>query len=198
MEKNIIKTRSNRMNKKNLGKLSKKQLIKLLMKEYEDPLEKNMKKIRKVKRQTQKAVDAVDEKYSNLASKMKDFIVYPKMTVSLNRFRKEELKLSNSPAKRGSSFAKLFGKRLNNISGERVKISITLFVDIRDGMIIEDKTYGPFSVEVPRLSNHDMYKFMVYTLLDNNFTLLSAQEIVQIGCKIITHRKEFFYEASDG
>ena len=39
-----------------------------------------------------------------------------------------------------------------------------------------------------------MYKFVVFVLLDNNFTLLSAQEISKIGCKIITHNKQFFME----
>ena len=37
-----------------------------------------------------------------------------------------------------------------------------------------------------------MCKFMVYKLLENNFTLLLAQEIGKIGSKIITHNKQFF------
>ena len=94
--------------------------------------------------------------------------------------------------KKGSSFLKLFRRRLNSIGGVWERISITLSVNIRDGLIINDKTYGPFYTNIPQLGNRDMYKFMVYTLLSNNFTLLSAQEIKKIGCKIITHNKKFF------
>ena len=43
-----------------------------------------------------------------------------------------------------------------------------------------------------------MYKFMVHTLLKNNFTLLSAQTITAIGCKIITHNKQFFKDHKVG
>ena len=64
--------------------------------------------------------------------------------------------------------------------------------------MIVDKTYGPFDVDVPQLSKNDMYKFMVYTLLKNNFTLLSAQEIIKISCKIITHNKRFFMNHAMG
>ena len=33
---------------------------------------------------------------------------------------------------------------------------------------------------------------MVFTLLENKFTLLSAQEITKIGCEIVTHNIQFF------
>ena len=53
-------------------------------------------------------------------------------------------------------------------------------------------------MDVPRLIKYDMYKFMVYALLRNNFTLLSAQEIMKIGCKIIKHNKKFFMNHAMG
>lgn len=59
-------------------------------------------------------------------------------------------------------------------------------------MINQPKSYGPFKTSIPKLDNEDMYKFMVYTLLKNNLTLLSAQTITAVGCKIITHNKQFF------
>ena len=37
-----------------------------------------------------------------------------------------------------------------------------------------------------------MSTFMVFTLPENKFTLLSAQEISKIGCKLVTHNKQFF------
>ena len=59
---------------------------------------------------------------------------------------------------------------------------MTINVDIWNGIIVTSKTYGPFTMEIPQLNRIDMYKFMVYTLLKNNFTLLSAEEIKSIGC----------------
>ena len=43
-----------------------------------------------------------------------------------------------------------------------------------------------------------MYKFMVHTLLKNNFTLLSAEEIKSIGCQIITQNVKFFMKHNMG
>lgn len=53
-------------------------------------------------------------------------------------------------------------------------------------------------MDIPQLNNEDMYRFMVYTLLKNNFTLLSAEEIKKIGFKIITHNNKFFMKHSMG
>ena len=117
---------------------------------------------------------------------------YQRKDVSLNEFRKEEARLTKSMNRRGSSFQNLFERRLTRMGGKRERISITLIVDILDGLRITRKSYGPLTTNVPRLSTRDMNKFMVYTLLENNFTLLSAQEIVKIGCKIITYNKQFF------
>lgn len=33
---------------------------------------------------------------------------------------------------------------------------------------------------------------MIYTLLQNNFTILSTQTIARVGAKIITHNQQFF------
>ena len=68
-------------------------------------------------------------------------------------------------------------KRLDTIPEQCENILITLFVDIVDNMKIESKSYGPLKVNILKLSMRDIYiyKFMVYKLLENNFTLLSAQ-----------------------
>ena len=47
-------------------------------------------------------------------------------------------------------------------------------------------------MEVPKLSKTDMYKFMMYTLLKNNFTVLSTETISEIGATITTHNEQFF------
>ena len=70
-------------------------------------------------------------------------------------------------------------------------VQITLSVDIgktietkvkgKDGeekitkhMITQPKSYGPFKISAPKLDNDYMYKFMIYKLMKNDFTLLSA------------------------
>ena len=55
-----------------------------------------------------------------------------------------------------------------------------------------DKWYGPFKMEVPKLSKPDMYKFLTYTLLQNNLTVLSTETIAEIGATITTHLEQFF------
>ena len=65
-------------------------------------------------------------------------------------------------------------------------------------MITQPKSYGPFKTSVPKLNNDDVYKFMFYILMKNNFTVLSAQTITAIGCKIITHNKQFFKDHKMG
>ena len=38
------------------------------------------------------------------------------------------------------------------------------------------------------MSNDDLYRFMVYTLLQNDFSILSTQTIANIGAKIMIHK----------
>ena len=53
-------------------------------------------------------------------------------------------------------------------------------------------------MEVPKLSKPDMYKFLMYTLLQNNFTVLSTETIAEIGATIITHNEQFFKDHKVG
>lgn len=53
-------------------------------------------------------------------------------------------------------------------------------------------------MEVPKLSKTDMYKFLMYTLLKNNFTVLSTETISEIGATITTHNEQFFKDHSVG
>ena len=48
-------------------------------------------------------------------------------------------------------------------------------------------------MEVPKLDKSDMYKFLMYTLLQNNFTILSTETIAEIGADISTHNTQFIY-----
>ena len=52
--------------------------------------------------------------------------------------------------------------------GKREKVQITIHADIEhilgNKAEINEKTYGPFGMEIPKLSKPDMYKFLMYTL----------------------------------
>ena len=158
----------------------------------EDPLDETMNKVKSMNIKIRAKIDKITKKFKKVMKPKPDILIYPKENVSINKSRKEEARMTGLMKKKDSSFVKLFDKRLDSIEGHREKISITLFVDIKDALINDSKTHGPFDMEVPQLSKHDMYKFMVYKLLNNNFTLLSAQEITKIGCKLLTHNKKFF------
>lgn len=54
--------------------------------------------------------------------------------------------------------------------------------------MITPETFGPLSMEMPQLSNEDLYKFMVFTLLQHDFSILSTQTIANIGAKIMIHK----------
>ena len=73
---------------------------------------------------------------------------------------------------------------------ERVQVMINADVENRnkDSRVITPKTFGPFTMEMPKLNNDDLYKFMVYTLLQHGFSILSTQTIANIGAKIMIHK----------
>ena len=123
--------------------------------------------------------DKITMRYNKLFRKS-EVITYPKKYVSIDRLRREETSIA-SDAKDGSSFVNLFKKRLESIKGNKETVSMTLNVDITDENenVTEEKTYGPFVTEIPKLSKNDMYKFMVYTLMENKFNPLSGQ--ISIG-----------------
>ena len=81
----------------------------------------------------------------------------------------------------------LFEKRSRTLNTPRTKIQITLNIDIQSDDIVIQKIFGPFKTSMPRLNNEDMYKFMVYTAMKNNFTLPSAEFISAIGSSIIVY-----------
>ena len=78
----------------------------------------------------------------------------------------------------------MFDKRLKLLNVETQPISITINVEITN------KKYGPFKIKIPKLSKRDMYKFMLYTLLNSNFTVLSGEYITKIGAKIVYYKKK--------
>ena len=135
--------------------------------------------------------------FEELSDKQVPTIRLHKKPVSLQDMRDEELKRARvSKYKKQSSFQNLFHERLEQMPGkrERAQITINAVIEHTIGNRTEytDKTYGPFKMEVPKLSKPDMYKFLMYTLLQNNFTVLSTETIAEIGATITTHNEQFF------
>ena len=67
-------------------------------------------------------------------------------------------------------------------SGKRYRLpSMQTEIILSRTTVLTNRTYGPFKISIRILDNEDIYKFMVYTLLMNNFTILSTQTIANIG-----------------
>ena len=135
--------------------------------------------------------------FEELSDKQVPTIRLHKIPVSLQNMRDEELKRARvSKYKQQSSFQNLFHDRLEQMPGkrERAQITINAVIEHTIGNRTEytDKTYGPLKMEVPKLGKPDMYKFLMYTLLQNNFTVLSTETIAEIGATITTHNEQFF------
>ena len=135
--------------------------------------------------------------FEELSDKQAPTIRLHKIPISLQNMRDEELEQANvSKYVRHTSFQNLFHRRLQHLPGKRERSQITIHAVIEHtiGNRTEytDKTYGPFKMEGPKLSKPDMYKFLMYTLLQNNFTVLSTETIAEIGATITTHNPQFF------
>ena len=132
--------------------------------------------------------------FEELSDKQTPTIRLHKIPVSLQNMRDEELEQANvSKYIRHTSFQNLFHNRLQQMPNkrERAQIIINTVIEHTIGNRTEftDKTYGPFKMEVPKLSKPDMYKFLMYTLLQNNFTVLSTETIAEIGAIITTQNE---------
>ena len=117
--------------------------------------------------------------------------------------RDEELEQARvSKYTRNTSFQNLFHNGLQQMPGkrERAQITINTVIEHTIGNKTEftDKSNEPFKMEVPKLSKPDMYKFLMYTLLQNNFTVLSTESIAEIGATITTRNEQFFKDHKVG
>ena len=100
--------------------------------------------------------------FEELSDKQIPTIRLDKKSVSLQNMWDEELKRARvSKYKQQSSFQNLFHERLQQMPGkrERTQITINAVIEHTIGNRTEftDKTYGPFKMEVPKLSKPDMY-----------------------------------------
>ena len=137
--------------------------------------------------------------FEELSDKQVPTISLHKIPVSLPNMRDEELEQANvSKCIRHTPFQNLFHRRLQHMPGKRERAQITINAVIEHTIDnrteYTDKTYVPFKMEVPKLSKPDMYKYLMYTLLQNNFTVLSTETIAEVGATITTHNEQFFKE----
>ena len=135
------------MNKASLKKLSKSELIKLLLKQekpkkkvynhdnlfdndlfMESPIERMMKKVKQQDKNINEQTSSINDRYSKLFTDEKKVTHYPMIRASLDEFRKEEIRRSNDKNRRLKSFVNLFGKRLNEMQGRRDKVSIRIHI----------------------------------------------------------------------
>ena len=172
-----------------------KTLTQLAAEKMEQSIKRPAKQLNRMPSLTQLAARALVKDrikyFEELSDKQAPTIRLDKISVSLQDMRDEELKRARvSKYKKQSSFQNLFQERLEQMPGKRegAQITINAVIEHTIGNRTEfiDKTYGPFKMEVPKLSKPDMYKFLMYTLLQNNFTVLSTETIAEIGATITT------------
>ena len=178
-----------------------KSLTQLAAKKMEQSIKRPAKQPSKMPSLTQLAARALVKDqikyFEELSDKQAPTIRLHKIPVSLQSMRNEELKRARvSKYKQQSSFQNLFHDRLQQIPGKRERAQITINAVIEHTIgnrtNYTDKMYGPFKMEVPKLDKSDMYKFLMYTLLQNNFTVLLTETIAEIGATITTHNEQFF------
>ena len=135
-------------------------------------------------------------KLSQILSSSGKVINYPKKMVSIAKMRDEELEMTSIPGKLKLTFAELFERRLKLIPGKKTKIRVKVEAKVRYSYgiteALESKEWGPFEVNIPKLTNSGMYKLFIYLLLKNGFSILSTQTIEEVRASIITHKKSFF------
>lgn len=175
----------NSSNMNNLNEMTKDEIYNMIQGQLAKRPAKRDVKQRQIRRQGTKynvkpLKEIVKERikyYEDKARKTESVITYDKKSVSIAGMRHDEFDASNTLRNKPySSFQNLFNEWLKNIPGKREKIKIAINADV-ENMIgnkstITPKTYGPFNMTVPKLDNKGMYKYMIYTLLRNNFNTL--------------------------
>ena len=205
------------MKKESLNKLSKSELIDLLLKKERKnkhkiivvddtkpvikrrrPIPKPRKNVKQMAKEYEEKNAEIDKKYNNIVTKPKKVYDYPMIKATLQQYRMEEIKMSNDSKRSKKSFSQLFEARIDNIKGDTEKVSLFITVEITKSLLgleenVFKRTYGPFTVDIPKgLSIQDTYKFALYTLKKTNITFLSGEYITKIGVRIIQLNKKHF------
>ena len=195
------------MNQASLEKLSKSQLIELLLKQQKpkkvtkqkrEPfdLESAMKDVIARNKKINGKSEMVDLEYTKTVKSDREIYKYPMIEASLDRYRRDELKTSTENNKRSKSFVKLFKKRIRGLFKKKQPVTITIRAKIahvlRGGCeTVAGHTYGPYNMKIPvGLNIQDTYKFALSTLMNSNITLLSGESVTDIGFDIINLDKK--------
>lgn len=140
------------MNKSYLKKLSKSQLINLLLKQKPEKVQKkpkvayNLENLfnddvfpsdlynTKMKKELDQQTVQIDDKYQKIKPLQYENVeVYPIIKTKLNDFRQDEIQISKDKNKAQKRFIELFKTRLNNISDKKKIVSMTINVRINTG-----------------------------------------------------------------
>ena len=132
--------------------------------------------------------------------KTSNTIILPEIELRLSNARNYEIDLLIEKRKArftpGSKFIILFKTRIGPIRNRWESVSVKLYTTIRDelaSLSIRDKdvTFGLYEEKMSRgLSNHDLYRFLMYALIkDNRFNPQSGEYIRKIG-GVITKLKK--------
>ena len=67
----------------------------------------------------------------------------------------------------------MFGNRINQIKGDKLDVSVMVDIEIvafgnYENPIITRR--GPFNVKMPKISQNDLYKYLMYVLLNSDFS----------------------------
>ena len=163
---NNLSTSNIVMDKDSLKKLSKSELINLLLKQDKknkpkimvvDDAKPDTKRRRPILK-PRKSVKQIAREYEEKNTKVKD---YPMIKATLQQYRKEEMKMSTDSKRNKKSFSELFETRIDNIKGDTEKVSLFITVEITKSLLgleenVFKRTYGPFTVDIPKgLSTQD-------------------------------------------
>ncbi len=145
-------------------------------------------------------MDQILATHEEIMSKPKQNVIsFPMKPMSVQGSRKNEMSLSTDKNRQKRSFISLFEQRLDDMNRN---INISLIIKIKlnrpDNTSI-DKIYGPIETFIPSyMSDDDIYKFALYTLLNTKVNFLSGEYISHLGFEYIILKKQSFFDHKMG
>ena len=106
--------------------------------------------------------------WENKANENASIISLDKKPINIFDMRTDAIRKSSvSPDTPGSTFQNLFENRLDQMPGKRERVQVLINADVENRIgktrMITPKAFGPFTMEMPKMSNDDLYTFMVYS-----------------------------------
>lgn len=141
--------------------------------------------------------------HSKKVNRTEYVIEYPKKPVSIAEMRREEMSLSSNPKRSLMTFADLFEKRFNKMPRPKAKIQITVHMELRFTLGASSELESRSRqindpISIPKMTVEDMYKFMVYILFENGYTIQSTERLEEVGATVIHHKRSFFKDHKMG